>query len=314
MLLQSALMSIKLLQPGVPSDLTADTTRFRAWSLSFMSLASMMDDCFLPNPEDGAAQQQDEIQGNAIALRILLDHIMPILREVAPVQQCGIGTSSAARTSAGNQESSSFRDRDTSCCTGSTSSSSSPYSGMPVPLAAESAHAAQGPSSSGSVAAGDGGGTRNTARTPALAQIPADIALSLLAAASGTVGHCWSEATSSEHAYRILSRGLQHVGANAPQAAGSDAGTVPSGQPSPAGALPEADDMVDTLDAVLSLTYSLISRGPWWQEAKAQYPLLLIDTLYMTYMVSMSCHVLCLGMQVQHVARDETNAVQAGCG
>jgi hypothetical protein len=78
------------------------------------------------------------------------------------------------------------------------------------------------------------------------------------------------------------------------QAAGGDA-AASSARPSSAGAPPEADDMVETLDAVLSLTCSLISRGPWWQEARAKCPLLLIEALYMTYTVSMSCPVLCLG-------------------
>jgi hypothetical protein len=46
------------------------------------------------------------------------------------------------------------------------------------------------------------------------------------------------------------------------------------------------DDLAAILDAVLVLASVLVSGGPWWQEAKAKCPLLLIETLHMVLKVS----------------------------
>jgi hypothetical protein len=250
-----------------------------------MSLASMLYNCLTVNLRDELTQQQqDGFPGDAVAIRMLLDHMMPVLTHVVAVQQGGVGMSPAASTAAGRQDNSmSIASRDTSSCGCTADKTAS--------MAADNTAERQGPSSRASAAADAATAVSSTASsTPPPPHIPADIALSLLAAASRTVGCCLYEATSSEHAYRILSRGLQHVDASSRQADGSNTGAVSSGHPPSAGAPREADDMVGTMDAVLSLTCSLISRGAWWQEAKAKYPLLLIETLYTTYVVS-KCHL-----------------------
>jgi hypothetical protein len=60
--------------------------------------------------------------------------------------------------------------------------------------------------------------------------------------------------------------------------------------PVPLETLSGTDDLVATLDSVLSMAHTLISGGPWWQEAKACHPLILVDALHDTSTVS--CHVL----------------------
>jgi hypothetical protein len=52
-----------------------------------------------------------------------------------------------------------------------------------------------------------------------------------------------------------------------------------AGSSQPATSHVKAQDLVAVLSAVLSLSATLISKGPWWQEAKAKHPLLLLETL-----------------------------------
>jgi hypothetical protein len=47
-----------------------------------------------------------------------------------------------------------------------------------------------------------------------------------------------------------------------------------------------SDDIVASLDSLLFLFHSLVSGGPWWQEAKTNHPLLLVEALYYGSMVS----------------------------
>jgi hypothetical protein len=51
-----------------------------------------------------------------------------------------------------------------------------------------------------------------------------------------------------------------------------------------------SNDLATATRAAVALASSLASQGAWWQEAKAKYPLLLIETLYTTYVVS-KCHL-----------------------
>jgi hypothetical protein len=114
-------------------------------------------------------------------------------------------------------------------------------------------------------------------------------------------------ADGDEDAHRILSHGLQHAADRTSQAAHSSSGAPTSEDPAPAerGSTPTAshepehqqgqqasvqlqrkDDLVAALDAVLALASDLASGGPWWQQARAQHPLLLIPTLVETCSVS----------------------------
>jgi hypothetical protein len=83
--------------------------------------------------------------------------------------------------------------------------------------------------------------------------------LLLLGASAHLLRHCVSFAIGSKDFYRSLSRST-----------------------APATRTPRQDDLVAALDAVLALAAHLISDGPWWQQAKAHYPLLLIETLSAT--------------------------------
>jgi hypothetical protein len=99
---------------------------------------------------------------------------------------------------------------------------------------------------------------------------PGYSALLLLEAAAHVLNACFLAAQTSHAARMILSQGLQH------------AGSTQQGQP--AGSTPHSDDGGDDLEtavhAAQTLAAELVSGGAWWQEAKAHYPLLLIDTLH----------------------------------
>jgi hypothetical protein len=46
---------------------------------------------------------------------------------------------------------------------------------------------------------------------------------------------------------------------------------------------------MDAFKSLLSLARLLVSDGPWWEEARARCPLLLIEALYKVGMVSHCC-------------------------
>jgi hypothetical protein len=87
--------------------------------------------------------------------------------------------------------------------------------------------------------------------------------LLLLSAAAELLSHCVPLAVANKDAYSTLSRSLH-----------------------PASPATSQDDLVAALDAVLALASDLVSGGPWWQQAKARYPLALTDALFDTSEVS----------------------------
>jgi hypothetical protein len=89
--------------------------------------------------------------------------------------------------------------------------------------------------------------------------------LLLLGASANLLCHSVSLAIGNKGAYSTLSR-----------------------SPHPAAPIPPQDDLVAALSAVLVLATHLISGGPWWQEAKAHHPLVLIETLSLTAKVGCS--------------------------
>jgi hypothetical protein len=92
--------------------------------------------------------------------------------------------------------------------------------------------------------------------------VPVESTLLLLGASAWLLRHCVVLANVDKDAYSTLSRSLH-----------------------PATPLPFQDDLVSALDAVLALASDLVSGGPWWQQAKASYPLALIEALNDTSMV-----------------------------
>jgi hypothetical protein len=68
--------------------------------------------------------------------------------------------------------------------------------------------------------------------------------------------------SSTDH-YTVLAKGLQYTSSNDAVQAQEES----------------RDDVLEALDAVLVLATSLVAEGPWWKEAKAHHPVLLVDTL-----------------------------------
>jgi hypothetical protein len=99
----------------------------------------------------------------------------------------------------------------------------------------------------------------------------------LLGAAAQLLTACIPAASTSHAAHLILSKGLQH------------AGGTQQGQPAGSTAIPHdgGDDLQTAVHAAQTLAAELVSGGAWWQEAKAHYPLPLIDTLH--FLIKVCC-------------------------
>jgi hypothetical protein len=102
--------------------------------------------------------------------------------------------------------------------------------------------------------------------------------LVLLQASARVLANCVQVATASERAYSRLAQGWQQGSFPAPCGMQAEPAEVPAKQ--------KLNDLVTALDAVLSLSAALVSGGPLWHEARAHHPLLLIDTLHSTVIVS----------------------------
>jgi hypothetical protein len=133
---------------------------------------------------------------------------------------------------------------------------------------------------------------------PTASSLPAENTLLLLRAAVRIVDSCVTLAVSSEVACKVISQGMQHVG-------GSPDQVVEQARVLGNAALEEnfdsgdsfyrpawdADDLGTALGAVTTLATALVSAGPWWEEARAHYPLLLIQTLHELIGVSCLCFI-----------------------
>jgi hypothetical protein len=87
-------------------------------------------------------------------------------------------------------------------------------------------------------------------------------------------------------AHKVLSQGLQHLGDSTAQVQGEAHahGVASAGKGSESSTClhshdAAADDLRDALAALTSLATALVSGGPWWQEAKVNHPVLLIETV-----------------------------------
>jgi hypothetical protein len=103
---------------------------------------------------------------------------------------------------------------------------------------------------------------------------PVDSTLQLLMAAADLTAASARLAFRSPSHYTVLAGGLQHIG--------SDRLTL---------TYHISDGIIAALDAVLSLARALVTKGAWWQEAKAHHPLLLIEALHTVAKVVQTVHL-----------------------
>jgi hypothetical protein len=126
--------------------------------------------------------------------------------------------------------------------------------------------------------------------------IPADSALLLLMGASAVVERCVAVGLVSAAAHDIVSgvsAGTGQSSSSASQASSIGARTAGNQAGLTAAQEPSGDDLMAAFKSLLSLANLLVSDGPWWEEARAKYPLLLIEALFKVGTVS-HCWVLCM--------------------
>jgi hypothetical protein len=119
--------------------------------------------------------------------------------------------------------------------------------------------------------------------------IPADSALLLLMGASAVVERCVAVGLVSAAGHGIISGGSAGTGqpsSSASQAFRSAARTAGNQAGLTAAPEPNGDDLMAAFQLLLSLARLLVSDGPWWEEARAKYPLLLIEALFKVGTVS----------------------------
>jgi hypothetical protein len=116
-------------------------------------------------------------------------------------------------------------------------------------------------------------------------RVAVESTLLLLMGSSTVVKYCAILGTLSSTAYSIISTGVQPTSSQPGSGTQSEAPMdAPAAVPGPHQEVP--DDLVTGLTALLSLAHTLISGGPWWQEAKADHPLVVVEMLYRTGTVS----------------------------
>jgi hypothetical protein len=140
------------------------------------------------------------------------------------------------------------------------------------------------------------GGEAETAAPPPATSVgvaPADSALLLLMGASAVVERCVAVGLVSAAAHNIIS-GSSVVAAGSQGQPSSSASQSFSSGTSTAGTQAgltiaqqsSGDDLMAAFNALLSLARLLVSDGPWWEEARAKYSLLLIEALFKVGTVS----------------------------
>jgi hypothetical protein len=120
--------------------------------------------------------------------------------------------------------------------------------------------------------------------------VPADSALLLLMGASAVVERCvavglLSAAGCNTISGRPAARGQPSSCASQPCSRGASTAGNQGGS--------SGDDLVAAFKSLLSLARLLVSDGPWWEEARAKYPLLLIEALFKVGAVS-HCWMRCM--------------------
>jgi hypothetical protein len=106
----------------------------------------------------------------------------------------------------------------------------------------------------------------------------------LLGAATRILACCFQAASAGEQAYNILVNGvLQHARQETSPGLQAESAASSADQQN------SSNGLVTATEAVVLLVNALVSGGTWWQEAKANNPLLLIETLHTTAMVGDIC-------------------------
>jgi hypothetical protein len=192
--------------------------------------------------------EEGVIAGNVISLRILTEEMLPVLSHAASLTAPASDTSTLAE--------------------GSTSSVGDAASSLTDSLGLASATVKQDPEQGDSHTPGTSrvGSDDIGGRAPLF---PADSTLQLLMAAGHLLAYTTLKASESDIHYTVLAGGLQYIGSNTL--------TLPANS---------SNAIAAALDAVLSLTRTLVTKGAWWQEAKAHHPLLLVETLSILAKVS----------------------------
>jgi hypothetical protein len=190
--------------------------------------------------------EREEVAGNVISLRILIEEMLPVLSHVASLMTPASHTSVAAE---GSRSSSAGTVGSLACSRGvATTTGNQDFYWEP-----QQARLPR-PAASGS------NDTCNPCHSHAL--YLADSTLQLLMAAAYLTETSVRLASKRPIHYTVLARGLRYMGSDTWHLADDS-----------------SDGIVAALDAVLSLAHALVMKGAWWQEAKAHYPLLLIEAL-----------------------------------
>jgi hypothetical protein len=113
-LLKASLSLMQVLQPRLPSACAADAVRGRAWATCLMSVASIMGH-YAINRWQEEPLEAERVTRDAIALRVLLDQVLPVLGSTATA----LGSGCSAVGSSGSS-SSGGHGSDNSCGTAST--------------------------------------------------------------------------------------------------------------------------------------------------------------------------------------------------
>jgi hypothetical protein len=247
---------LRLLRPFPASAFTARGPSNRAWACSLLTLAQLA--ALWATDETLACSEAEEevIAGNVISLRILIEEMLPVLSHVASLTNPATDTGASAE--------------DGRSSIGGTAGSLTGSLGFERATGSQDSQQGNLPKSSGHNGVCDPW-DRNCL-------LPADSTLHLLMAAGHLIATSVRLAEIPNH-YTVLAGGLQYIG--------SDTWTL---------ADDSSDGIVAALDAVLSLTHALVMKGAWWREAKAHYPLLLVETLHTIAKVVPSscqrCHLL----------------------
>jgi hypothetical protein len=248
---------MRMLQPASPAVFITERQQGRGWAQSLANLAKLCD-CVELKADHGAEQQHLE-NGEAVAVRALLEQVLPVAQHVTALLLGSGGTTSASSCPAG-----------TDAPPAPTAATGAPFGTTNSASAAPSACEASGECLEDGSTALD------------VCPIPVDSTMILLQAASRVVLLCLNLAKDGGSAYQILSRGAQRTRSSSSEPSEPEhyASTDAGGAAQPdmnASASSGPDDLVSALDAVLFLARALVSDGPLWEEAKTKYPLLLIE-------------------------------------
>jgi hypothetical protein len=269
---KASLHLMRALRPSSPQAFAAAAPEGKGWVLCVSNLTDWMFKNYI-----GGVVTEDDIGdgGDALAARVLFDQLMPVLSYVASVAE-GRGLHPSPESADWSSAS--------SAASGGLHGTSSASGGRDAPSAT-----AQPRLSAGSQAA-----------TSTLG-FPADIALLLLASAAQLVTAGIGLAAAEDFACAMMCRGnwddllsydpdlLDFDSAEGSDGGGS-ASTSSDGASSAAKTAGSGNDLEVSLDAVLALAHALVSKGAWWQEAKEQHPVLLVEALYKTVEVGASQH------------------------